>query len=449
MNALALEHALLSVVAWAILSGIVLSWGWVLRQLWTGQSLFPARPLVEWHGRLSAWTPLVVLLIYAAGTFVTVNGYVWATRGLWGQNRQTRQAPPVAGRAGEPDSTTPAQQPEPQTEHRHPDASRKSDRTPAAPEQPALTATERDVLSPTEQMLLQTLLNGAMLLLLPAAIRATSGARLRDLGLCFADWKRQASVGLVAVFLAIPVVYTIQACAVLVTEWLERRREAHPLEKMLRDQFSGDNAYLAIVSAVVLAPLVEELLFRGIFQRWLMKLLARNDQVHGPRGPHQAGQEPTAHPLLREGPARVCEEVVGHDAKKHSAGASEVVDQPRPDSSPSRTSPARRRQFSPWVAILLTSLFFAAVHGPQWPAPIPLFVLSLAIGIVYYRTGSLIAAVCMHAAFNGLSTLFLLLALSLGEPAQEPRPAPVPGVERNSSVEKERHPAGNVDTLVR
>ena len=49
--------------------------------------------------------------------------------------------------------------------------------------------------------------------------------------------------------------------------------------------------------------------------------------------------------------------------------------------------------------------FVRGVHAPQWPAPIALFVLSLVIGTVYHRTGSLIAAIFMHATFNGLSTL--------------------------------------------
>ncbi len=65
-------------------------------------------------------------------------------------------------------------------------------------------------------------------------------------------------------------------------------------------------------------------------------------------------------------------------------------------------------------AILMTSLFFAVVHAPQWPAPIAIFVLSLGLGIVAYKTGSLIAAITMHASFNGLSVLLLCLALLSG-----------------------------------
>ena len=52
---------------------------------------------------------------------------------------------------------------------------------------------------------------------------------------------------------------------------------------------------------------------------------------------------------------------------------------------------------------------FAAMHAPQWPAPIAIFILSVALGTLYQRTGSLLAAALMHGTFNGFSTLVLLL----------------------------------------
>ena len=49
------------------------------------------------------------------------------------------------------------------------------------------------------------------------------------------------------------------------------------------------------------------------------------------------------------------------------------------------------------------------MHAAQWPAPIAIFVLSVALGTLYQRTGSLLAAIAMHGTFNGFSTLLLLL----------------------------------------
>lgn len=55
--------------------------------------------------------------------------------------------------------------------------------------------------------------------------------------------------------------------------------------------------------------------------------------------------------------------------------------------------------------IYATSLLFAALHFGDWPAPVPLFVLSLGLGMLAYRTQSLLGPVAMHAAFNAVSTV--------------------------------------------
>src|SRR5262249_47807652 len=75
------------------------------------------------------------------------------------------------------------------------------------------------------------------------------------------------------------------------------------------------------------------------------------------------------------------------------------------------------------LAIVLASSFFAAVHLPQWPAPLAIFVLSIGLGLVYRRTGSLTSAIVMHAMFNGLGTLLLYWALQHADIlAKTPKP---------------------------
>jgi membrane protease YdiL (CAAX protease family) len=61
-----------------------------------------------------------------------------------------------------------------------------------------------------------------------------------------------------------------------------------------------------------------------------------------------------------------------------------------------------------WVAILLASVAFTAVHQHLWLMP-PIFVLSLCLGGVYERTGNLWTAILMHSAFNAASTIAYLL----------------------------------------
>jgi membrane protease YdiL (CAAX protease family) len=46
------------------------------------------------------------------------------------------------------------------------------------------------------------------------------------------------------------------------------------------------------------------------------------------------------------------------------------------------------------------------------PAPIPIFFLSLALGVLYQRTGNLASSFILHALFNGFSTLLALSVLT-------------------------------------
>jgi len=63
---------------------------------------------------------------------------------------------------------------------------------------------------------------------------------------------------------------------------------------------------------------------------------------------------------------------------------------------------------SPWVGIVLTSVFFAILHPPTHiPA---LFMLSCGLGYAYERSGSLLRPTLMHIFFNGLSIGITLLA---------------------------------------
>ena len=68
---------------------------------------------------------------------------------------------------------------------------------------------------------------------------------------------------------------------------------------------------------------------------------------------------------------------------------------------------------SPWIAITLSSLVFALVH--QWSLQPAIFVLSLSIGLLYQRTGSLLCVILVHAAFN---TINLSLSLFASSPPQ-------------------------------
>jgi membrane protease YdiL (CAAX protease family) len=131
----------------------------------------------------------------------------------------------------------------------------------------------------------------------------------------------------------------------VVLELLARQLQVSiPSEHVIFDLWRHEGAGVslfktaAFLSAVVGAPLIEELVFRGLLQRLLVRLLK-----------------------------------------------------------------------SPAVAIVLTSLAFAAIHQP-WPLRPPIFVLSLALGWVYFRRGNLALPMLIHAIFNLLQFgLFMLM----------------------------------------
>jgi membrane protease YdiL (CAAX protease family) len=329
--------AVLSTVFLAIVVAIFMSWGWLIWRLLTGQPILPERPMLS--RRETPWrggTILVVFLVYVALSLLISYGY----------HVKRAHKPGVA-----------------------------------------------DDVPWAHMMQLNAVLEIVLLILVPVVVRMTCGARLRDFGLSKDGWWRQAFLGMVATLIAAPPVYAVQYGAALIWE-----PEAHPLIKMILEEFSLGVGGLAVVTAVFLAPMFEELAFRGLLQSWLVGVLDRD--ASPPAMILQ--EEAVCRPPTEQAPAA---EVWDAELDHHTF--SKVA------SSPLR--PATETLGRRWLGIVLTSLLFAYVHAPQWPAPIALFALALVIGTVYYRTGSLIAAIFMHATFNGISTLMLFMAVLAGE----------------------------------
>ncbi len=192
-------------------------------------------------------------------------------------------------------------------------------------------------LSFAEQIALSTATNAALLLALPAVLRALDDRSISRPADVVSPATRIAQ-GLITCLIVAPVVYGLYGAAMLA--WSPTK---HPLEAMLRARPDAGVAALTFISSVLFAPAAEE----WIFRRYLLAWLAR---------PHD--------------PA----------------------------------SPGARHELS---ANIVTSTAFAAVHLAQWPTPVALFPLSMAIGWLYLRTGSLAAAIGLHAGFNAIGTLLL------------------------------------------
>src|SRR5262249_11195012 len=108
-------------------------------------------------------------------------------------------------------------------------------------------------------------------------------------GLSLVDWQKQMKVGAGTALLMTPAVYAIQSLAVRI--W---RSQHHPVEQMVLGKFSFGIALLAIASTMILAPMIEELLFRGIIQRWLSRLIG------GGPSPSRIERDPRFSELLED-----------------------------------------------------------------------------------------------------------------------------------------------------
>jgi membrane protease YdiL (CAAX protease family) len=66
------------------------------------------------------------------------------------------------------------------------------------------------------------------------------------------------------------------------------------------------------------------------------------------------------------------------------------------------------RERGPRVALYGSAALFALIHTSLF-AVVPIFALGVALALVYRRTGSLLAAMAMHAGFNAISVGITLL----------------------------------------
>lgn len=159
-------------------------------------------------------------------------------------------------------------------------------------------------------------------------------------------FRRGVGWGVLGLFLIEPLVFW----SGVLTEWVYQtygipHPGAHEMLEILGSSHSMAMQLMIVVTAVVFAPVFEEILFRGLLQTLLSQGRAVNP-----------------------------------------------VDAVNP--------PVARRA---WLAVLISALLFAAVHEP-WTMP-PIFVLALCLGYAYERTGNLWTSITMHALFNLVSVL--------------------------------------------
>ncbi len=204
--------------------------------------------------------------------------------------------------------------------------------------------------------------------------------------------------------------------AILVLQWLLTWlvKYNHSTLDVLSDSRSLLTIGCTWLAAVIVAPLCEEIFFRGVLQAWLQRLADLRsvslDQliVGGWNGD--------------ESVTVIAPEISNSDSDLEISGIGvPSADDPNPYRSPSAASgwlstgrPNRQQAerlipvaLSPartsWMPIIVSATIFASVHLGQGAAPIPLFVLGLVLGFLYRQTGSILSCIVLHLGLNAFS----------------------------------------------
>jgi membrane protease YdiL (CAAX protease family) len=209
-----------------------------------------------------------------------------------------------------------------------------------------------------------------------------------------AAFARMFALSALAWVVLAPLVLTIHGLVTIAFHVLNLPSDEHPLTKLGGGE--GWEQLLFLAQACVAAPLMEEILFRGLLLSWLIGGRERN------AGPiHSA---PLFPPALRP-------IVVMTIAVIYSAG-SRTYD-------PSIFAGVLavglgtlwfvvRRQKRHFRAVYASAAFFAVVHSSIWPTPIPLFFLGLGLGWLAVRTRGVLVPAIVHGLFNAVSAIYVL-----------------------------------------
>jgi membrane protease YdiL (CAAX protease family) len=227
-----------------------------------------------------------------------------------------------------------------------------------------------------------------------------------NLGWSATKFASDTTIGAVAFLLLAAPIFTIQFTLTSLLNVEER----HPLIEQLTKDSNSTAFALATFMAVVAAPFTEEFFFRCVLQGWLEKLASNKNQGVGLLiGDSVTAADNTDSDAVAFEPAEALpprESTRFENDESNPYLASNLVH----PSSDVDASAAPKISVT-WWPIIVSSLFFAAVHIGHGPDPIPLFVLALGLGYVYQRTHRLWPCIVIHMLLNGVSMFMLWLAI--------------------------------------
>jgi membrane protease YdiL (CAAX protease family) len=220
---------------------------------------------------------------------------------------------------------------------------------------------------------------------------------------------RDVRLGCALWLLSTPVILGLQLIVRLIALQFTGGKSPENLFIEVLRQRHGDNSMWLLVAAeaVLLAPIREELLFRGCLQSWLTRR---------PWGGDLGVGLALVTPLLLFGRMMSTATLGFCAAFVAVAAALSFVSWPFLNIASEkwpRVFPRMAHGSFPgqqvYRGVVATALIFAVFHAPSWPDPVPLFALALMLGWLAWRTQSVVASIACHSMFNATSLLILRL----------------------------------------
>lgn len=210
---------------------------------------------------------------------------------------------------------------------------------------------------------------------------------------------RVVTVAVAAWALLAPFVLALNMVVTQLFAAFEIQTESHPLTKMGGGVLWERALFLAQVC--VAAPLIEEILFRGLLLPWTIGGREwKTGGIHAQRivpaftrplfvmlvAVFYASLGRKAGPIVFAGALVLGMILLWFTVQKHKRHVR---------------------------AVYATAALFALVHSGVWPSPIPLFVLGLGLGWLAVRTRGVLAPAIVHGLFNAVSAFYVLRSASL------------------------------------
>lgn len=239
-------------------------------------------------------------------------------------------------------------------------------------------------------------------------IMLRTGATPRDFGWSPREIAADLRTGLIGLIMLAPPVYALQALLVLI--W---KPSAHPLIEMFKGAPNAGFFIMLFITAAIIAPVFEEMIFRVILQGFLERAFTHHGPLYElvwerPRArPEPAIEVALLEPLqaLAELPADSADKPIVAELNPNAAPL--TVARPIPQPTPEDFEQPELQGPLAWCAIGISSAIFALLHwghGPDW---VPLLLLAAGMGYLYQRTHRLLPSLVVHFGLNSLSMWML------------------------------------------